>query len=436
VSRAWSLSIPVVTVLVVAYALLVLGAPRPITLARVYGGPNQGLSSWSIRVQTVTREGERESPAWPGPLTVQARTRSGKIERVLVKSAVGGVADTRLSLGGDNRGAVGLEVWSASGARLAGGMVELDGARWAARARQRGGWIRGRDAEALTLSIAPARGAFVVGSSDELWIRVERVGNPVPGARLTVSADGARLTSAPDLVTDARGRAQVEFAASDLNPTVHAEARTIDGLHGTIESGVAVVPGGFHVRRTENGAQVEIAVPRVQAYYSQVTESERVSGGAFLLHPDGQGGSVADLRLAAPSAASWLVVSSDVDEASSATIGWPLTSGGEPARTFDVPDAPLLDGLPEAFAEEQLRRSRVRWLTALFIALSLVLSFVLLVLRVRATDRDLTRHLRQNLEAETVPRVAPERFLPLLVALLAIGLGFALLGLVVLARSH
>ena len=59
----------------------------------------------------------------------------------------------------------------------------------------------------------------------------------------------------------------------------------------------------------------------------------------------------------------WLVLSSDVDQNSAATIGWPLDVGPEPAQTFDVPDFLLLDGLPAAFQREQERRSRVRWLT-------------------------------------------------------------------------
>lgn len=436
VSRAWSLSLPVVTTLVLAYAWLVAGMARTITAARVYGGPTENVSALSLRIETVTRDGERESPAWPGPIRLRATALGQAPLELEVSRAVSGIAEAKLELARGNRGAVAVELHSASGALLAAGQLALDATRWAARARRRGGWIRGREFGALVVSIAPERGAFVVGSPEPLCIRVERAGSPVTGAKLAVSADGARLGSAEPLITDERGRARVSFEAIDLNPTLHAEARTEDGLSGLIESGVPVVPGGIYAHRTGTGIRVETAVPRSEAYYSLVTERARVSGGVLSLTPNGQGGAFADLELASVPAPAWLVVSSEVDQNSVAAIGWPLDSGAEPAQTFDVPEFLLLDGLPAAFAREQARRSRVRWLTAAFIAGAFALSVALLVLRVRAAEHDIARHLQENLEPEMAERVAPQRGLALLVALLGIGLGFVLLALLTLARAQ
>ncbi|MEO6603491.1 MAG: hypothetical protein ABIQ16_26645, partial [Polyangiaceae bacterium] len=59
-SRAWSLALPVVTVVVVCYALLFAGVPRAIVAARVYGGPTEGMSTLSLRVEVVQRTGESE----------------------------------------------------------------------------------------------------------------------------------------------------------------------------------------------------------------------------------------------------------------------------------------------------------------------------------------------------------------------------------------
>ena len=129
-------------------------------------------------------------------------------------------------------------------------------------------------------------------------------------------------------------------------------------------------------------------------------------------------------------------MSSEVDQNSAAAIGWPLAPGPEPAQTFDVADVLLLDGLPAAFAREQARRSRVRWLTASFIGLSFALSVALLLLRVRAADRDITQHLAQDLDPDLTRRIAPRRLLPAVVAVLAILLGFAALGLVALAHAR
>jgi len=436
VSRAWSLALPVVTVLVVSYSLLVAGVAKKIEGARVYGGPTEGVSQLSLRVETVTRDGEREVPSAQGALSVRATRRGGAPVTARAARGGSGVTELTLELGASNHGPIALDVRDDAGRVLAQGEVALDVTRWAARARQRGGWIRGRALGALVLSIAAERGAFVVGSADPLLIRVERGGSPAPGVRLSLTAEGARLTDQDALVTDARGRARVQFNASDLNPSVRVEAYGEGDERGLIESGVPVVPGGFHAEKTSTGIRVEAAVPREQAYFSLVTDRARISGGVLRLTPDDRGGSFGSAAIASFPEPAWLVVSSEVDQNSVAAIGWPLAAGAEPAHTFDVPDALLLDGLPAAFAREQARRSRVRWLTAAFIALAFALSVVLLVLRVRAAEHDIARHLRENLETEMATRVAPQRLLALLVGLLAIGLGFILLALIVLARAR
>ncbi|HYQ28775.1 MAG TPA: hypothetical protein VER04_16195 [Polyangiaceae bacterium] len=433
-SRAWSLALPVLTVLVVGYALLVAGVPRKLRGARLYGGPSEGAAVLSLRVESVEREGEREHAFWNGPLHVRAHASGGPEVEVAVVQAVGGVADFEVRFARPVHGPIDLELRDAASAVLASGHFELDPTRWAAHARRRGGWIRGRADRALVLSVAPERGAFVVGSAEALIVRVERAGLPLSGASLTVSAEGARLSGAQELHTDERGRAQLFVEASELNPTVRVEARTEGGESGLIDTGIPVVGGGFRVLAVPGALRIESAVPRTEAFFTLVSERLRLAGGVIVLSPNGRGGSVGTLPLTTWPAPAWLVVSSEVDQNSAAAIGWPLDLGPEPAHTFDVPEALLLDGLPAAFAREQARRSSVRWLTAAFIALAFVLSVVQLVWRVRAADRHIAEHLREGLEQEQAARIAPRRVLPVLVALLAIALGFVALGLIVLSR--
>src|SRR6478609_11190254 len=203
-SRAWSLALPVLTVLVVGYALLVAGVPRKLRGARLYGGPSEGAAVLSLRVESVEREGERERAFWNGPLRVRAHASGGPEVEVEVVKAVGGVADFEVRFARPVHGPIDLELRDAASAVLASGHFELDPTRWAAHARRRGGWIRGRADRALVLSVAPERGAFVVGSAEALIVRVERAGLPLSGASLTVSAEGARLSGAQELHTDER----------------------------------------------------------------------------------------------------------------------------------------------------------------------------------------------------------------------------------------
>lgn len=435
-SRAWSLALPLLTALVVSYALLVAGVPRKLHGARVYGGPSEGVSALSLRVESIEREGERELPFWNGPLTAVARASGGPAVVAPVKQAVHGVADFEVRFARPVHGPIELELHDASGAPLASGRFALDGARWAAHARRRGGWIRGRADHALLLSVAAERGAFVIGSAGALSIRVEHAGLAVAGASLQVSAEGARVSGTEQLQSDQRGRARVFFEANELNPSVRVEARTADGQSGLFETPIPVVLGGFQALSTSEGLRIDSAVPRSEAFFSLVSDRQRLAGGVIPLAPNGRGGSVGVIPLPSWQPPAWLVVGSEVDQNSASAIGWPLDAGPEPAQTFDVHDQLLLDGLPAAFAREQARRSHVRWLTAAFIGLAFALSVVLLVLRVRAADRHISAHLSQGLEPELAERVAPRRMLPLLVAVLVIALGFVALGLVALARSR
>ena len=435
-SRAWSLALPVLTVLVVAYALLVAGVPRNVHGARVRGGPTEGVTRLSLRLEVVERDGEREAPFWNGPVTVRATAASEPPVSVSIPKATLGVADFELPFARPVHGPVKLEIRDGAGAALADGEVSLDAAHWAARARRRGGWIRGRAEGALVVSIAPERGAFVVGSADPLLIRVERAGYAVVGVPLSVSARGARLTGLDGLRTGARGRARIQFEASELNPTLRVEARAENGDSGLIDSGVPVVAGGFQVSTAAGGVRVVSAVQRTEGFYSLVANGRRVGGGVLALSADGSGGALATVALPALPRPAWFVVSSEIDQNSAAAIGWPLDASDEPAQTFDVPDVLLLNGLPASFVREQQRRSQVRWLTASFIALAFALSVVLLVWRVRAADRDISRHLREGLEPEIAARVAPRRYLGLLAALLVLGLAFVALALIVAARAR
>src|SRR6187402_2339403 len=109
-SRAWSLALPVLTVLVVSYSLLVAGVPRRLHGARVYGGPSEGVSMLSLRVECVERDGERESAFWNGPLSARVRTSSTPEVAVSVEHAVHGIADFEVRLAHPVHGPIELEL--------------------------------------------------------------------------------------------------------------------------------------------------------------------------------------------------------------------------------------------------------------------------------------------------------------------------------------
>ena len=62
ISRWGLVGLPACSVLVVAFALFVVGAPRPYVAARLFGGPLEGQSEYHLRLEVAERLGELESP--------------------------------------------------------------------------------------------------------------------------------------------------------------------------------------------------------------------------------------------------------------------------------------------------------------------------------------------------------------------------------------
>ncbi|HEY2405720.1 MAG TPA: hypothetical protein VGI10_06950 [Polyangiaceae bacterium] len=433
-TRALLLAQPVLTALVVAFAILVAGVPRPFASARVYGGATDGERVLALRVEGSSSDGTSASPLDGRAITVSASSRGGAPAHAACTLDQAGVCDVRLELAVAAQGPLALTVDDGSRFGLARGAIELTRADWLANARHRGGWIAGRPENGLRVKVAPARGVFAVPFADTLLIAVERGGQGVAGARLALSAEGGRLFAKAGLVADEKGRARAQFEASDHNPSVHVEARGDDGAHASLDTALPVVAGALFVARDFEGLRVASPIERGRAYFSVLAQDSRKVGGALALEPDGRGGSVARLVLPALPEPAWLMLSSEVDEHSAAAVGWPLTVSDEPQSTYDLPVRVLLDGAPASFAREAARLSRVRWLTVCFALLSLLMSIVLVLLRVRAADREIEAHLQTDLDAETARRVAPRAPLRLLAALLGIGLGFVALGLFVLAK--
>src|SRR5690606_26160934 len=83
----WVLTaLPALTVLVLAFALFVVGASRPYVSARVYGGPLVGQAEYHLRLAVAERMGEVESPRQLG-VRVTASASDGR------EASWGGVSD-------------------------------------------------------------------------------------------------------------------------------------------------------------------------------------------------------------------------------------------------------------------------------------------------------------------------------------------------------
>jgi hypothetical protein len=435
-SLRWPLlALPVATVAVIALALVTGGAARPVRVARLWGGPTTG-SLVSVRAEVFDLIEERgavhEVAVGAGTVTVSLHAPGFDARRSVPLDPEGG-GEVRFE---PPESARPLELTVREGdAEIARGRVALEPGPWARAARRRGGWAFTRTGE-FEVRVAPARGALAVPFQEELVFGVERGGVPAPNLRVRASGTGARLAPA-EVVTDTAGRAALRIAPEEHAVSVMFEL--VDAA-GPVKASFAlpIVPGALRARKDGAELVIEAPVPRDVAYFAVVTETERLFGGRVLLAPDPSGGSVARVPLPELGGGPhFAVVSSERDLRSSAAVGWPLeaSADGEPARTFDAVEALLLDGRPRAMLREARRRARVRWVIGAFSAAALAVELLLLVAFTRRSDRALDEHLESaGIDSDEASRLAPKRSPAVVIALLAVTLGFLVVALIGVLR--
>jgi hypothetical protein len=435
-SLRWPLfALPVATVTVIALALVTGGAARPVRVARVWGGPTSGARV-SVRAEVFDVIEERgavhEAPVSGGQATLTLHAPGFDAVRSLPLDAEGG-AEVSFEPPESTRP---LELGVAQGGtEIAHGRIELESGPWARAARRRGGWAFTRAGE-LEVQVAPARGALAVPFEEQLDVGVSRDALPVPNLHVHASATGARLAQS-DAVTDARGRCEFGLA-----PDEHAVSLTLElaEASGALRASFAlpVVPGAMRASKDRDALLIEAPVPRDVAYFAIVTQNERLFGGRAPLVPTPDGRSSARVPLPPlGSGQHFAVVSSERDLRSSAAVGWPLEPAldGEPERTFDAVEALLLDGRPRAMLREARRRARVRWVVGAFSAAALTIELLLLVAFTRRSDRALDAHLEgAGIDSDEASRLAPKRSPAVIIALLAVTLGFLVVALIGVLR--
>ncbi len=432
-ARVALVALPVSTVVVIALAIFVVGAPRSYRAARVWGGPTVAQEALSLRVYVFDRYGEVERPVPSAALQLRVGYGSKTVVWRGTSDAEGNAyPEVDLATGRDGKVRMELEQ---RGFSLVRGTAHLTLEAWQRGVERRGGWTRARAAGPFAIRVRPGRGTFAVPFADLLLIQVRDSQGPVAGAELSLRPEGGEISPPGERVlTDDRGRAQVLFSPSEHHPTLGIEV-SADGRLGRWHSTLPVVAGAMHARLAENRLLLRSPIVRERAYFSVVTERGRLLGGSVRLSPDGRGGARAEVgfpsHLTGPS---WAVVSSEPDLRAPATVGWPLRFPADGARSFDAYDRLLLDGAPAGYEANQRVYRQARWLAGGYAALALALVVVLLLWRVRSADERLARHLKSEGSPGERPAAAQRVGFALVVAVLCVSLGFLLVLLLALYR--
>lgn len=452
--RYATLALPAAAVLAVGYAVLVAGKARPVFAARIRGGPTEGASSLSFRVEAVERfrGGERGVSAgrirldavlangtkldWEGDLDDEGASNLS----LTPPGPVTGPVHVRAVLVARGDGAAPL----AQPPVLIDDVVNVGRDEWFVASRRRGGWVEGRSEGPLTVRAAAGRGAFAVPYRDPLIVEVRRAGQGVASATVRATSEGADVEPG-EALTDARGRVTLSLRPREHAISVTVRAHAPSGEEATLDAALAVVPGALRATLSNGELVVDSPIVRDRAYVTLVGEHERILGRTVVLAPDGRGGSRAaiplpelDHRPLAVLHPIWAVVSSESDQRSTSLVGWPLVSSVDgPQSTFDVPDLLLADGVAAALAVERDRVGRIRTAGAATAVAILSLAGVLLVLRARRAERVLARHIEENLaDTEVSTRLVDKQSGRgwLLVAVVCVALGAVLMAVFALWR--
>lgn len=433
-------AVPLSAVLVVVLAV-VAGGPRPFRSARVYGGPTQGVSELSLRVEVGERDRVAEVPVPDVELGVVVVEGGRRVAQARARTDELGIAEVLLRLPRPRDSAFELWIEPASPVEpaLARGLVLGSVAGFRAAATRRGGFQTG-DAGDIALSVAPARGVLVTAQGsldDELVILAQRAGGPVAGARVSARLEGAEPAESR-LKTGQDGTARLRLRPSDKSLRIALEAAAEGIGEGTLAARLDVVQGAIRVTRLGERLLVESGGAAPVAFLGFFDESRRYAGLHLPLSPAPDGRLVAELPWPAGVEAQplWVVASSQPDLASPSAVGWPVVASGELApRTFDAKEMLLLDGAAAAGLREEKRAARVRFVTAGYAALAMLLTVWLFVQRVREADVKVERHLARAGVDDAAREIAPARTGRTILAAGCIALGFLVLALLALLKD-
>jgi hypothetical protein len=385
----------------VAAAVLVIGRPRVVTGVRVRGGPTVGIQSLSLRVEVVDRLGDMERPH-RGALVSMDVERNGA--HASSRGTLDDEGARELTLPFSGKGPVRAQV-RVGDELVADARWSLSADDWGRGARRRGGWVERRFDDGTRIRAAAERGVFAVPFAGLLWVEVFHDGafeTPVD-----VHGDGADVVGP---LSPVEGRLRYR-----VTPREHAAAvvvRAPGAPPDELDVSLAVVPGALYAELQGRDLVVRSPVVRDRAYVAVVSDHERITGAVVPLDPDGMGASgvVRDLSLP-DDVPLWAVVSSEPDLRSASLVGWPIryakSPGSEPPRTFDVPDALVVDTVSQALAREAERERRVRLLAALIAAVALLASAAAVASRSSRARARLATHLTNaGADPEATTRVA------------------------------
>lgn len=399
--------IPAVTIGVTAIVLLGPGRQREAIGVRVWGSPAEGSDAVAYRLEGVRRAVGVDDAVEIRGLRLEARDAEGVVGEWSGDTGPDGVAEAVLKTTRPLKGTVELRV-ARGDAVVCEGRVALE--RIAPPTIAPAKIPATAKTGEASVEVDVVRGALVSPFEDA--VRVSFAGAVSSPGAVEPGADPRSVYADPSIV-GAEVRPKRSFAGAKgqaiilVKPLAHMVELSLnvsagEGKAGRWEGILPVVPGGIWLEpaRAVNARGLESQElrvispsPRSRVYLSMVSDQGRVFGAVVPLEPDASGFFAGRVRLTFPPGARTLqaVLAGDPFEQGAGTVAWPLIP---PEGTAEIRRVQLLiDGLPAVEAREKARASGARRAAALLVGAAAIFEVLLLVLRGRASQRALDKHL-------------------------------------------
>ena len=449
-SRHLPVVVPALTIGLAAVALATFAAPRVLVAVRVLGGATEAPGTHAIRLDCVRHAvGVLDQAPLDGiELTVGDRTQT-------VRCDASGSADVMVTLPGTP---VRISV-SRGGRVLAEGNVSVSRARARPHdvvrsARLLRTTFRGMKARAYLPG-----GVLVLGEAATIDVEVEPEDEAFAGLRCPGGANGERALSGPGVdVTSwgcgARGY-EIQVRPSFVTASVSLVARAApEAFVWEAQLPVTAAPVIEDLQRSGDRVlatlRTSVIVPSLHARIDD-DDGRRLATRVPLV-PDGRGGAWARLSLTlpadlAPDAHPVLVVGTD-DGVSMSSRALLLPPADPRADVVLVAPVLWLDGLPPMLAADQERTRKARGWVGFLVVSGAILEALLVLRRSRESAHEFRAHLAsasasgdggEGSEGDQPFSPATledqSRLSGVLVALVAILFGFAVVGVLVFART-
>jgi hypothetical protein len=380
-------------ILAVTLGLSLSGRAKVTRWVRVWGGPTEGPTPLSLRLELVDTEANR------------AR-RSSQSALLVVSDGQGNRSESAFTF--DDQGTAFLQLPQRSqrtivtvtigGERLASGPINLSRYDYWTQRKVRGGWLRGKTDGRLSIAVGCRSGVLAQGQPGELAILVATPSGQPATTALTVELEG--LETAPpnspiSIRSNDQGRATIAVVARDLSASIRVLAGNRDTPTASYFSSVPIERTTLEAGIRNGSIVAKSLIPLAKAYYSLVNDQGRWAAGAIDLLCDAAGHCHGEVSVQShPTLPAWVMLGTEPALDGPNVVGWPVVATAESfvAESITVKDQLLLDGrselAAEAARENGARFSRV--VTGMVIAvLILLLAVALPIVRARRQNRAL-----------------------------------------------